>query len=374
MSLFSHWEKRAVEEKVDLVIIGSGIVGLSSALSYHRVHPNAKIRVVERGIFPNGASTKNAGFACLGSPTELLSDLARRSEDEVLETLAMRYKGLQKLFSWVPRQDCEYEACGGFELFRHSDANSWAQVQDEKDRLNRLYQQATGQSEAIKLHTGNSSFPEVIGTAELRLEGALNPWLLVQGLLRRTKQVGIEVWNNVEVLSWKDSASEVIISTSIGNLMTDKLLVCTNGLTRRIISGLDLEPARAQVLVARTMEPISWKGTFHLEEGYYYFRHIDEHRVLLGGARHMDFEGENSDTIETTNLIQSNLELLLKQSILAEKSFRIEHRWAGIMAVGSGKKPLVSRITDRVGCAVRMGGMGVAIGAEVGDQSVRLWD
>ncbi|QTN39318.1 FAD-binding oxidoreductase [Cryomorphaceae bacterium] len=374
MSLFSHWEKRAVEEKVDLVIIGSGIVGLSSALSYRKLHPKARIRVVERGIFPNGASTKNAGFACLGSPTELLSDLSKRSEDEVIDTLAMRYEGLQKLFNWVPREDCEYEACGGFELFRPSDADSWRQVQDEKDRLNRLYQQATGQSESIRLHSGNSDFPEMLGTAELRLEGALNPWLLVQGLLRQANKAGIQVWNNVEVTNWEDSASEVIISTSIGNVKTNKLLVCTNGLTGRIISGLDLQPARAQVLVAQTKEPISWKGTYHLEEGFYYFRPIDEHRVLLGGARHLDFKGENSDIIETSNLIQSNLELLLEQSILAGKNFQIEHRWAGIMAVGSGKKPIVRRITDRVGCAVRMGGMGVAIGAEVGDRSAGLWD
>ena len=36
--------------------------------------PKSKVLILERGIFPNGASTKNAGFATFGSLSEIISD------------------------------------------------------------------------------------------------------------------------------------------------------------------------------------------------------------------------------------------------------------------------------------------------------------
>ena len=37
--------------------------------------PKKNIIILEKGIFPQGASTKNAGFACFGSISEILNDL-----------------------------------------------------------------------------------------------------------------------------------------------------------------------------------------------------------------------------------------------------------------------------------------------------------
>jgi hypothetical protein len=38
---------------------------------------------------------------------------------------------------------------------------------------------------------------------------------------------------------------------------------------------------------------------FHLEKGYYYFRNIND-RILLGGGRNLDFEGETTTSHDTT--------------------------------------------------------------------------
>ena len=373
MNPFSYWEKREIKSPSELLIVGSGIVGLCSALSYRELYPRARIRIVERGLFPNGASTKNAGFACLGCPTELIADLRSRPRAEVIETLAMRFKGLQRLFSWVDKDLIRYENCGGFELFTENDQESWTEVKERIAELNDLYYTATNAQNALELEPINHSFKGVIGTAQLRLEGALNPWSMVQGLLRKTTALHIDVWNGVEVKNLSDNESGVEVETNIGTLRTDRLLLCTNGLTNALIKGLDLRPARAQVLVARTDKPIGFKGTYHMNEGYYYFRHLDDRRVLLGGGRQLDILGETTTDMNTTKLIQSNLEDLLKAVILPEANFEIENRWAGIMAIGEGKRPLIGRASGRVRYAVRMGGMGVAIGAEVAHRAARLW-
>ena len=73
--MFSYWEYKNWITDIDFAIVGSGIVGLNCALALREKYPSASILVLEKGILPQGASTKNAGFACFGSLSELLDDL-----------------------------------------------------------------------------------------------------------------------------------------------------------------------------------------------------------------------------------------------------------------------------------------------------------
>ena len=71
----SYWEIKSWFKNVDFTIVGSGIVGLSCALNLRKKFPKAKIVILEKGMLPQGASTKNAGFACFGSVSEIVEDL-----------------------------------------------------------------------------------------------------------------------------------------------------------------------------------------------------------------------------------------------------------------------------------------------------------
>jgi hypothetical protein len=71
--MLSFWEQQTYLE-YDFIVVGAGIMGCSVAYELRLKYPKARIVVLERGLFPTGASTKNAGFACFGSPTEMISD------------------------------------------------------------------------------------------------------------------------------------------------------------------------------------------------------------------------------------------------------------------------------------------------------------
>jgi glycine/D-amino acid oxidase-like deaminating enzyme len=58
--------------------------------------------------------------------------------------------------------------------------------------------------------------------------------------------------------------------------------------------------------------------------------------------------------------------------IIPDKNYTIEHRWSGVMGVGETKSPIVKNIHPRVICAVRMGGMGVALGTLTGMEAAEL--
>ncbi|MCF8322101.1 MAG: FAD-dependent oxidoreductase, partial [Flavobacterium sp.] len=93
----SYWELKNWFTKVDFTIVGSGIVGLHTALRLREKFPESKILILEKGMLPQGASTKNAGFACFGSLTEILDDLSTQPENEVVSLIQKRWEGLQLL-------------------------------------------------------------------------------------------------------------------------------------------------------------------------------------------------------------------------------------------------------------------------------------
>jgi glycine/D-amino acid oxidase-like deaminating enzyme len=156
------------------------------------------------------------------------------------------------------------------------------------------------------------------------------------------------------------------VDTQYGAIKTEQLWICTNGFAKKLLPDLKIEPARAQVLVTSPIENLRLNSTYHYDSGYYYFRVVDRNRVLIGGARNLDFEGETSTDLETTPLIEQAIRRLLNEVILPDETFTIDYKWAGIMGVGEQKFPLVGSLNDRVHYAVRMGGMGVAMGSAIG--------
>ncbi|MPN37358.1 hypothetical protein SDC9_184875 [bioreactor metagenome] len=148
-------------------------------------------------------------------------------------------------------------------------------------------------------------------------------------------------------------------------------MIATNAFTRNLLPEIDLVPARGQILLTEPVENLKLKGTFHYDEGFYYFRNLGN-RVLLGGARNQDFKNEETDELVTTVFLQNHLENFLKTVILPNQDFKISNRWSGIMAMGKEKSPIITKISDRQIVAVRLSGMGVALAPKIGEMVAAL--
>lgn len=370
----SYWEKVTYLQDVDYLIIGSGIVGLNTALSIKAREKHAKILVLERGYLPTGASTKNAGFACFGSPSELLYDLKLMGEEKTSDLLKLRWNGLLKLREMVDDAQMDYQACGSYDLFRGAESTQFQDVLKELPFLNDFIEKSIG----LKDCYSTSYIPQQQGMKDLcgsiynQYEGAINTGKMMNRLFQKSIESGIYVLFGVDVSRFDSSLEKAFAITNFGNIEAKQLLICTNGFSKKMLPELDIKPARAQVLVTSPIADLKLNSTYHYDAGYYYFRVVDGNRILIGGARNQDFDGETTDELETTTFIKEHIEKLLREVIVPNHYFRIDYEWAGIMGVGSEKTPLIGSHSPRIHYAVRMGGMGVAMGSEIGVRLAEL--
>ncbi|MBK9672293.1 MAG: FAD-binding oxidoreductase [Bacteroidetes bacterium] len=367
----SYWEKSTYFTSPDILIIGSGIVGLFAALEIKKSNSKLKVLIIERGSLPTGASTKNAGFACFGSPGELLDDIANSTEKEVINLVTKRIKGLTKLRKTLGDKTIDYKGYGGFEVFdNESDFEKCAQ---QLSYLNNLIKENTGIHQTYTIADANiktMGFKEVKHLIHNLYEGQINTGSMMKALVLKAQKAGVTIINGINIKSLHPHASTVVLDDNT-ELKATKILVCTNGFAQQLLPELSVHPARAQVLITKPINGLKIKGSFHYDKGYYYFRNIDD-RLLLGGGRNLDFKGEETIEMATTATIQASLEKLLKEKILPNTKFEIEQRWSGIMGLGKEKSPIIKQVNSQVFCAVRLGGMGVALGSLVGEEAARM--
>lgn len=366
----SYWELKNWFTHVDYTIVGSGIVGLHTALRLRERFPESKILVLEKGMLPEGASTKNAGFACFGSLSEIIDDLKSHTEEEVIQLVQKRWNGLQLLRKNLSDAAIDFKPHGGYELFLESDETTYTECLQKLPFINELLRPLF-RNEVFEKNVDRFGFQNIKEyTIFNPFEAQIDTGNMMQALLKKVYQNGILILNNQTVKNFTDTGNAVEIEVNDYSFSTQNLLFATNGFASELTQG-EVKPARAQVLITEPIPNLDIKGTFHLDKGYYYFRNIND-RILLGGGRNLDFEGETTTSLQQTELIQNKLEELLKTVILPQTDCKVAHRWSGIMGVGAHKSPIVKALSNNVYCGVRMGGMGVAIGSLIGQELADL--
>lgn len=375
MANFSYWEQDTFLKTRDVIVLGSGIVGLSAAIHLKLLNPALPVSIVDEAPFPTGASTKNAGFACIGSPSELIDDLETRSESEVFKLVALRWEGLKKLRSLIADEQLGYLPTGGFEVFTHDETELYAQCINKLPALNEALQPITGLKKSFEVgytlhHT--LGFKNLQPLIKCHAEGTIHPGKMMNALRKKALSLQVEFLTGVSVTKINSSGTNIELETNLEHSLTcKKLLICTNGFTNKILDQIPVTPARNQVFVTGKIPGLKLSGCFHRYKGYYYFRNIDD-RILIGGARHLHQEREQTSEPGTTADIEAHLTDFLSMHIVPEWNRQFEYKWSGTLGIGISKEPIVEKHQQGLYLAVRMGGMGVAIGAEIGSRAASM--
>ena len=361
--MLSYWEKTTLRH-FDLVVVGGGIVGHFTALFYAQKNPGHRVAILERGLFPSGASTKNAGFACFGSIAELEHDVASIGEEATAALVMKRYNGLKLLRETLGDEAIDYREVGGYEMCFEPPK------QERVDFFNDLLEAHLGSRPySVQPSEGYGFSTKVTHLIKNALEGTVDTGKMMAALQQRVAQAGVLTFtqSSVEELEEIKEGKVIKVQTPDGPVafFARRVALCTNAFSRKFLADEDLEPGRGLVLVSKPHPAFHWEGSFHYHGGYNYFRTIDG-RLLLGGGRHLDKSGETTLESGVNYTIEKALKEDIASLIAPGVAVEIDYMWSGVMAFGSSKRPVIRRIDDHMVAGIRLGGMGVAIGARVG--------
>jgi gamma-glutamylputrescine oxidase len=202
-------------------------------------------------------------------------------------------------------------------------------------------------------------------------EGQIHTGKMMRTLLNKCYQRDVMVLNNCAIASVEQEGNYIHLKTSRGDFKAAKVILATNAFANQLFPELKVIPGRGQVLVTKPIPGLKLQGTYHFNEGYYYFRNIDG-RVLFGGGRNLDFAAEETGEFGHTDAVKQSLVTYLNEVILPGQNAEIDYWWSGIMGFGEDISPIVKQVEPNIYCAVRCNGMGVAMGSLVGEEVADL--
>lgn len=374
MPHLSYWENSFYFKNTDVVIIGGGIVGLSTGISLLEKQAHLRVLIVEQNYLPLGASTKNAGFACFGSPSELLDDLSKTNAEQVFHLFNRRFQGIQKLIQRTGPTALDLKPYGGYELI-HPELSRIQVGQKELNYLNQEIEHQTGLKTYYRFKNedleawGLNRFESLIANEH---ESCINPMWMIHTLQELFRSKGGKLIHGIGIKSWqsREEAVEIELEDAF-RFHAKQLLFCVNGFAKRFFPELEVNPARNSVLLIEAEKMIPFRGCFHINCGYVYFRELDG-KLLIGGGRNLDFKTESTDAFGINETIKMYLIDLVSQYILPGQKLNVVEQWSGILGLGEVKKPIIKQLAQNIYVAVRLGGMGVAIGSLVGEEAADL--
>ncbi|MEO8210202.1 MAG: FAD-dependent oxidoreductase [bacterium] len=373
--MLSFWEKNSLLN-YDFIIIGSGILGLSTACEIKEKNSSRSVLVLEKGILPSGASTKNAGFACFGSLTEILSDFDRIGEDETVSLVEKRYEGINLLRKRLGDDKIGFLNYGGYELIDKKHLPAIDKIGFVNNKLRNIFNSDTfvAKDEKIKEFGFNESVVQSV--VYISFESQIDTGKMMSSLIEYAASIGVRIITGSEVgtLSEKENYVKVITKNATGkekiNFNAKSVIICTNAFTNKLFPEMNVSPGRGQVLITNPIDGLKIKGVFHFDEGFYYFRNF-ENRIIFGGGRNLDFQEENTTEFELNEKILNNLKDKLNNIILPNQKYEIDFCWAGIMGFNELKKPEIKKISDRIIFALSCNGMGIALSSFISKQIVK---
>jgi glycine/D-amino acid oxidase-like deaminating enzyme len=368
----SFWEQQWLKN-ADVLIIGSGIVGLQTARHIKNQWPHREVWVIDRAPMSLGASTRNAGFACFGSMGEILDDITRTDENTAYALYEKRYKGLQQLLADFGETAIGYEKTGGYEIFTPEDHAEYETIAANIDKVNTALESVAGEKPFQLKSTSKLGMKVLENGVYTPLEGMVQTHLLYKKVQEAATASGVRIMGGLTALPpEKLDSGKWRVKTQEGyTLDAQTLVVCTNGYAARLLPELEVVPARGQVLVTSAIPGLAWRGLMHADKGYIYFRSLGT-RILIGGGRNLDFAGETTPELDTTEVITQYLLQYLQDVVVPGETFEIEHQWAGTMGMHQNRTPIVQRMDEGLYVCVRMGGMGVALSALVSRELAQL--
>ena len=228
--------KEIPSEECELLVIGGGMTGLSASITAARL--NRKVVCVDAGRIGQGASTRNGGMCgahARVSFNALRNSFGEKVAREIIDESPKAFDYFKTLL--IDEQiDCDFQQTGRVQL-----ANTKKQAEKQKKgaeiliNKSSVYNPEILEANEIKEHIVTNQY---FGGLFYKDHGALNPRKFHDELVRVSLKLGVEIIEGCNVKSYKNIEGKFVVKTNKGIIKSDKIILATNGYTKKPFSWL----------------------------------------------------------------------------------------------------------------------------------------
>ncbi len=334
----SHWLRphtfKTPDINCDIVIVGGGYIGLSTAYWISEFQPDLKIVVLDRSHVGAGASGRNAGFLTMGSATfyKTLTKEWGVEKAKALHQFAQESISLVHSNILQSSPEIKFEKTTSLTLFHSMDQKAkWDDENFDPAAFNFVWK-----SEEELAPTLRGKFA---GAWENGPEYKINPIQLLTSLRTKLEARKIQV---IEGLSAFELTSDGV-STELNTIRCKQVVLAVNGYFPQfhpVFKDL-IKPYRAQMMAVELEDDIDSSSLHYDSPERVYWRRSQDKILLIGGKRLLDEANETGDFEKISPVIQAGLEAYLRDQLKIR--FKVIHRWSGTMGFTAHELPLLTR-------------------------------
>jgi len=336
------------KHKADIVIVGGGFTGLSSAFNIRKKYPNKKIVLLEGARCGYGASGRNGGFCVTTGWLKGIEDFDADKRKKALDISAYGLKQIRQLIS-EHGVECDLEENGMINVALNN-----KQAKD-LEKYHAYYEKIGLESTLVQ---GEDLTAEIISPAFklglLKPYGAiLDPAKLVSEMKRVVEDMGVEVREQT-VVTRITPGKYVLVDTELGEISAPVIVIATNayshklGFFRNRVFPISVFQIATEPLSRDQWESIGWRnrqGLSDMRALYHYSRPTVDGRIIMGGVNPQYYGNDSlssGNDKSVTRLIEEELFTLFPQL----KGLKISHAWGGTTALTLGKNPSIGVLGD----------------------------
>lgn len=341
----SYWLDRSSaqsKQSYDVIIIGAGISGLSTAYWLNREDPSIKIGIIEKNRIAFGASGRNAGFITCGSVEHFNRMISKHGLQRALEIWRFAQTNKDLLKEHIIRGE------GDSVEFEERGAYSLATQVSEMNELMNVAETMKAQGIPVKIYNENEIEKNVgaigfVGGIRYMDDGAVNPVKLLN--LMKTR-INAEVIENAEVYSVEDTGSDTrVVKTDVMTAEAPVVIYSLNGYSAAVNPYFadKIYATKGQILMMESV-PQFMDGPCYANFYLDYFRQLPSGELLIGGFRQLEKETEVGYSDHTTPKIQEALHSFIQKHLPQYRDKKVTHRWGGIMGFSRDGEPMVGTL------------------------------
>jgi len=333
--------------KADIVIVGGGFTGLSSAYNIRKRYPNKKIVILEGACCGYGASGRNGGF-CIA--TSLLDWNQKNPERRQMDWEVSSY-GISQIKRVIAEHgiECDFDESGMLEVALDSQqSEDLVEFQEELESFGL-------ESTLLSGKVLEAEIKSPLFSAGLRIPygATLNPAKLARGMKKLVEELGVEVRERTVVTRITPGKINHI-DTELGDIQAPIMVISLNAYAHKLGFFKDrVFPVSVHQIVTEPLskahwESIGWQNRLGLSDMralYSYSVPTTDGRILMGGS---DFVYYDHDQISSGNdkTVTRRIKKNLFEFFPQLEGLQIAHTWGGTTAYTLGRIPSVGVMGD----------------------------